>query len=614
MKKERYEKIEAEKFKSWDEFLTFHSQNTKETYLIKIGFNTVQLSLGFIQFLNKALPFIGDQFPVQDGKTVILTNDQFYFFQLSWLQRKGELNPVFLGGQYLLKTLRADRYDFSQSFKLGLIPGNNGKRYHNLRPIGRRDYTVTPRGEVANRLEKKPEYTQEEKKEYSQIQACTYIDARLLVDAFGFEKAREEKLYGLLTHINDALFSRLMLRDCGTVVRPFDFSNREEAVSKPSVFYTRSQFRLFVEKNAELRQKEKGANEVLARLRFNPFRTLVVICSDTLESRLMADHFAKELLQEFREFARRNQLQINPDFRIPIIFYLPHNLLGSRPKLSYYTPEMRAKDCAQCVVIEKNIRTRNEKFNSQHYEFLLGLHKITPETFLDRTQKGKLLALEMLTNGYARMLFRLLRPVDNPEDDTVCEGLFSQLLKRDLIKKNDFVIGDLIMVEEFGLAQKIIELTGSEKASLCFREYDEKLKACIAKPLEDYCLLKGNPRQIAFMGLETMLRKAAQQDRWGAIRLCVKEFPSISKSLLGELLFAACQQIKHAEAYFLLQKGADTTILVNQQTVLDYAKDQEDQVMLKLLADYSIEALRSERGVESPDVGGVGVVMGKGCN
>ncbi len=373
MQKKSSEKIDAREFTSWDKFLNFRTQQTNETYFIRIVFPTPQSANNFFQHLEKTLPIIGAEYPKRERNAVILSNDQFYCFQISWMQEKGELHSTFLSDQYLLKTLRADRFDFSLSCKSGLIPGSNGKRYHILRPKERTDYTLSPQGEITTRLEKKPSHTVEEKMDYSQIQSCTYIDAQLLVDAFGFSKVREGKLYGILTHKNDALFSRLLVRDYGTVARPFDFNNREEAVASPKVFYPRGKFGLFVEQNSQLRNKEGGTNEILARLRFNPYRTIVVICSDTLESRLLAYHFAQELLQEFREYAQRNHLKVNPNFKIPIIFYLPVNFFGWRPKLSFYTPKMRLSDCAQCSKIDKSIDSRHQKITAKDYEFLLGL-------------------------------------------------------------------------------------------------------------------------------------------------------------------------------------------------------------------------------------------------
>lgn len=559
MKKIQTEKLDATKLSSWDGFLNYRTQKTKETYFIRIEFSTSQLAGKYFEYLAKILPIVDADYPKRDNNVVILSNDQFYCFQISWMHVKGELHTDFLGDQYLLKTLRADRFDFSHSFKSGLIPAENGKRYHNLRPKQRGDYTISPQGEMSSRLEKKPSHSVEEKKEYSQIQSCTYIDAQLLVDAFGFSKVREGKLYGLLTHKNDALFSRLLVRDCGTVARPFDFNNREEAVASPKVFYSLGKFGLFVEQNAQLRNKEGGTNEILARLRFNPYRTLVVICADSLESRLLAYHFAQELQQEFRGYAQRNYLQVNTQYKIPILFYLPVNMLGWRPKLLFYTDKMRISDCAQCCKIDKNPESRHQKIIAKDFEFLLGLPKITTDIFLDRTRKGNLLALEMLTNGYARILFRLLRPLQNPSDNTFCNELFDQLLRRGLIKNNDFIIGDLIMIEEFVLAEKIIGATKSDKEKLVYREYNEKEDTYILRSLEDYLLLKGNPRQIAFMGLERMLRKAVEQKRWVAIRLCVKELSSINQSILDELLSAARQQEKYAEADFLLKKGAIPT-------------------------------------------------------
>lgn len=595
MKKEGHAKIDAKKFKSWDEFLKIRCRNTKKSFDIVTEFNDVQSSKKFFEYLKVSLPIITSQLPKIDGSTVVLASHQFYFFQISWMKDKGVFQPEFLGDQYLLKTLRADRYDFSSSFISGIIPGKDGSRYYKLRTNERGEFTLSPEGSVTARLDKKPANTTEEKKGFSQIQSCTYIDDRLLVDAFGFSKAREGKLYGVLTHKNDALFSRLMVTDCGTVVRPFDFASREEADASSVAFFPRSKFRLFVKKNTEILSAtaKKWTNEVLARLRFNPYRTLMVVCSDTLEARMLAYHSAQEMLQAFKEYAYRNHLKINPNYRIPIIFYLPANSFGYRPGLTFYSEDMRVRDCAECVRIYQNRKEGDLRLFNNDYEFLLGLPKIPEELFLRQTKKGNLFALEMLMRGYARMLFRLLRSVNNPSDNTVVEEIFEGLLGRGLIKENDFIIGDLVMIEEFDLAEKIIERTSSDKLKLYFREYNEAQNVFDAYPLDDYLLLKGNPKQIQFMGLERMLKKAAELKKWGAIRLCVKEFPSINKILLGELLFVACQQKKYAEVAFLLQRGADTTVQVDQETALEHARSIGDETMEGLIAQYSAEATKA---------------------
>lgn len=591
MQKEYYERLDATGIKSWDEFLHFRSQTSKETYFIAVEFSNQKSAEKYFRYLKGILPIIDERHPKVEGCTVTLSNNEFYFFQISWMQENGELHPGFLGDQYLLKTLRADQYDFSLAFKWGLIIGENGKRYHNLRPVQRRDFTLSPRREVTSRLEKKPDHTMEEKLGYSQIQSCTYIDAELLVDPFGFSKGRKEKLYGLLTHINDALISRSLLNDCGTMARPFDFANRESAIAERNPSYPRDKFGLFVEHNLQMRRKAKGTNEVLARLRFDPYRTLVVIVADTLESRCLAYQFAEELLLEFRKYAQRCGIKLNPNYKIPIIFYRPLNWLGNRPELLFYSLAMRKKDCEECCKIQKDTGLRNDKFQNKDYEYLLGLPKITDDILLGQTKKGNLLALEILRNGYVRMLFRLLRPVVNHNDNTLCNTLFDQLLRRGKINKNDFIIGDLILIEEFSLAAKIIVDTQSDKGELKFREYDESRDVYVVKSLEDYLLLKGNPRHIEFMGLEKMLRKAVEQKKWVTIRLCVKEFPAISKAFLGELLVGACLQQNPAEVDFLLKKGADVTVVVNQKTAMECAKELQDETILGLLGPYFKEAL-----------------------
>ncbi len=558
------------------------------------------------QHVQKILPFTALEYPQLELNTVVLTHEQFYCLQIQLMQEKGELQWEFLTDQYLMKTLRADQYDFTGSFKRGLIPGKEGRRFNNLRPSERGTYVITSEGEVVARVDKKPQYSPEQKKEHSQIQSNTFLDEKLLAEAFGFSKERNCKLYGLLTHLNDALISRLLIRDSGTVNRPFDFNDLQNAEHSAMFeketgkahFYSPSKFKEFKQHNLLVRSSDQGTNEVLARIRFNPYRSLIVICSDTFETRLLADYFARELMQEFRVYAESLGLSINPDFRIPIVYYLPtvsylpYNILSYRPRLRFYTDKMRETDKKECLRLYNNPSLRAQKFRDHDYEFLLGLPQITSKILLDEaTPSGKPLVLEMIFNCRTRVMSRLLRLVDNPSDNSVVDAVFDDLLRRNKIKKDDPIIANLISVEELDLAKKLIDHTKTDALKLSFT--CDCSSKCHFMPMDRHLKYYGNPRQIALLGLKSIVDDFELLYSWTIKKLCLKEFPSEYKEFSGKLLYKACNNKtykKHAEIKFLLEQYADRTFAIEGFTPIMCAADNQDWVVLSMFAQYTTDA------------------------
>lgn len=558
------------------------------------------------QYVQKILPFTGLEYPQLELNTVLLTHEQFYCLQIQLMHEKGELQWEFLTDQYLMKTLRADQYDFTSSFKRGLIPGKEGRRFNNLRPTERGTYVITSEGEVVARVDKKPQYSPEQKKEYSQIQSNTFLDEKLLAEAFGFSKERNRKLYGLLTHLNDALISRLLIKDSGTVNRPFDFNDVQNAEHSAmfekeagkSHFYPPSKFKEFKQHNLLVRSSDQGTNEVLARIRFNPYRSLIVICSDTFETRLLADYFARELMQEFRVYAEGLGLTINPEFRIPIVYYLPAvsylpcNILSYRPRLRFYTEKMRLTDKKECLRLYNNPSLRAQKFRDHDYEFILGLPEITSKILLDEaTPSGKPLVLEMIFNCRTRVMSRMLRPVDNPSDNSLVDAVFDDLLRRNKIKKDDPIIANLISVEELDLAKKLIDHTKTDALKLSFT--CDCSSKCHFMPMDRHLKYYGNPRQIALLGLKSIVDDFELLYSWSIKKLCLKEYPSECKELSGKLLYKASTHKtykKHAEIKFLLEQGADTTFAIEGFTPIMCAADNQDWVVLSMFAEYTTDA------------------------
>ncbi len=525
---------------------------------VTLQFKNTSISHSFLNFVIERLPLLNTEFPKVDGAAVHLTGEQFFYCQRLAMCEGGQLTTDYLE-DCLLKTLRADRFDFSYQFILGIIPGeNNSRRLHNLRPSQRKPFLIAPDGTIVSREEKQPMYSPKEKVGFSQAQSNTLLDPNALSRAFGFSRdQRNDKLYGIVTHTSDSLFTRLLTDDSGTVGRIFDFDSTDNALNSLSWLkerlYTTEQFEEFKKANKSARKANSRTNEVLARIRFNPYRSVVTICSDTLEARLLAYDFAQELLEHYRAYAEKNNIIVNPNFQIPIIFYIRKNKISGFFSQVYhdikqYTDQMRKSDEEESVRIYCDLEDRIEHYRKNNFEFLLGLPEITPEILLD-TCLGEPLAYVMLKNGYTRMLMRLLRP---PTEPSLRNKIFDALkaFSPRLFKQNDPIIAKLILAEQFDLAENLIQATGSKKFRI-----ESALDGY--QFLYQYLLHRGNPRQIHYMDLDNMLLCAARDHEWITVKLCLKEFTTINEKTLKELFLISANSRKYCESEFLYHKNSE---------------------------------------------------------
>ncbi|MBX9585685.1 MAG: hypothetical protein K2X50_00360 [Gammaproteobacteria bacterium] len=576
--------------------------------LLVFKFKDHQTAIAFFDFTYAILPIRNTEYPKINNNECILTDDQYSCCQFYAAQRSGELSPEMLGDQYFLKTLRADTLDYSYAFILGIMPGNAETKRQNLRFVNRGHFTVDPKGNATTRINKNPMYTPEQKKGFSQIQSCTFIDSKIISPAFGFTKERNRKLYGLMTHWNDARVNRMLVDDGGTVGHVFDATDSIEA--RRNRF---SAYEITEEKNGSLTQKKRSkkrcyspvelnefkahnlearpdnwkTNECLVRLRFNPYRSVVSICSDTLESRLLAYDFAQELLEYYADYAKKNGLELNKNFRIPIVFYLRKTptFMGVsahenftvghfKHDLRFYTEDMHLEDQKKACAIYNDSAQRHSHFLANDYEFLLGLETITPEMLLEEDGYGIPLACAMIRTGYVRMLGRLLRK-DN-EKKNLLVVVLAELIKRNFFVKNDRMISQLIMAEAFNIAEILIQETNSEKYALLVGD----------KKLSTHLINYGNPRQLNYMGFDKILIMAAERGAWVTIVLCVKEYPNMDKGLLGQLLCYACQRSQYKEAELLLKMGAYRSSEVSGLRAIQHTVENKDWAMVGIFSQF----------------------------
>lgn len=551
----------------------------KERNIVQFVFDDDRRAESFTDLLDQVLPLIGEEYPKMCDSTVLLTSDQLYFCSLYGMQIKEKVSVVTIGNHYYLKTLRADSFDFSHAFILGIIPGEKGRRLQNLRPADRGKYVVTSDQRVVSRFNKRSRHSEGKKKNYSQIQSVTLIDKDCMTKAFGFNHGRDKKLYGLLTHNKDLLINRLLPVDSGTYHRVFEFENigdaNRSAVKDKKNCYPSREIESFKTKIREKKHKDRRPNEVMARLRFNPYRSIVCISSDTLEARLLAVKFAEELLEEFKQYATRKGLAVNKKFSISIIFYIPpkqnKSVKSSEMNLLFYTSDMLVSDRAEASRIFNSPEESQQKYQNNDYEFLLGLSDISPSLFLTEVGAGVPLALHMLRQGYARTLMRALGKLG--------DEVFDLLLDRNLIKENDSVISELVFIEEFHLANKLLNRTGSSKDKLRYRNWSMKW----------YLIYYGNPRQINFYGMESVLTSAAYSNRWITIMLYLKEYPNIDQYRLSKILYESCSYGRHKETSILLKMSAHSSLGYLSTKPIRRAADSEDWGMVTLFADYETD-------------------------
>ncbi len=558
--------------------------------LLKLTFNDTQTAQAFFAFSQHTFPIINSEYPKIVNNEIILTDDQLFFCRLGAKLHTGDLSPDILT-DYFLKTLRADIEDYSDKFIKGIIPTQDGtRRLQNLRPSERQDFTILGDGSVRSReahaILEKPDHNN-----FTQNQSCTYLGSDALTPAFGFDKSREAKLYGILTHRNDLKLNRLLINDGGTIVRPFDATSKTDAEYKAKNLksnnnmrlYSQEEFTSFISENSKIRKYKINTNEVLARLRFNVYRAMICICADNLEARLLAKDFSEEILEAFSDYARSKGIKLNPKFKVPIIFYTINpkfNEHNNEPQhcIYLYTRLMRFHDKKTATQIYDNRLSRTAFISRNNFEFLLGLENISAKMLtdsassLDRTP----LAIRMMQCGHVRMLLRLIRPSRQShgqpphEQSTLSTTVFDTLIKKNRkLLNNDILVFYLIRAEAFEIATKILSSTNRQLELFPAVQYFGAV----------------NPRHLNYFGLEKNLRLAAELGHWVIVRLCLKEYSNIGQETVDFLFILACNNksgSSTSDIVFLLKKRKISlkTIKLALKNTLDNSDYKLSEIIL----------------------------------
>ena len=331
---------------------------------------------------------------------------------------KSETAPtVPLEEKYLLKSLRFDEYCFADQFFRMITPSATMQEKLPVRLFLKKAYTVTGLG-VFERAKKQPLFPKEQKTSFSKHCSTTLVTDRALPPLFGHSD-RNKKLVGVIISLKDALINRLFSNDCDSVGRPYDFDSKEEAdkyfeaqvlANEPKLFDNLEKF----ENAIATRKSGQGSayNEVLARLRWNlNGSSKIFIGSDTLEARLIAQEYARLLLNRLRQQAKENHLEWNEEYQVPICFYLP----GTSKHATDYDGVQQQNDIALATEIDRDLHEpgqRANKYETMNYEFLLAVPR--PHEIMQEKYKGQSLVQKILHEGYVHIVQNLLERANDP--------------------------------------------------------------------------------------------------------------------------------------------------------------------------------------------------------
>lgn len=331
---------------------------------------------------------------------------------------------------YLIKSLRGDHKNFIYKFTDQLLAIE--KKPHDLRPSTKRAYTVKGDG-VHLRETMQPQYSKEDKQGFSPIQSTSLVTEQVSPPAFyGLDPANLNKRVGVIIERKDALFNRMFIYDNGTINRPYDHDFKDDAIEyfntktkgdTPVLFASESAFSQALTSKANANKH----NEVLARIRWNTDGTSkIFIGSTTLEAKLLAVDYARIIHKRVELYSRLQHKFLHPNYEIEICYYLPKS---NTEHLSRFTVFDLLEAKASARYIADRAELRHEKYDSNNFEFLLGL---TPDSIIaalketpawNETSIFKLI----YSRGYKHILLSLIELCDTAffADDTLLKELMA---------------------------------------------------------------------------------------------------------------------------------------------------------------------------------------------
>jgi hypothetical protein len=410
--------------------------------------------------------------------------------------------PEHIGSHYAVKGLRANETHNTVDFFLdGILPMGD-HLYQDIRPPLKGKYTIYANG-IVKRKNKIPMYSQEVKRNYSQIQSMTFLNADASTeDPFG-SKNTNLPYIGVAISENDLLLNRLFIKDGvgHTVKRKVD-AETPEAAKK---IYSSLKENLVGVSKEEMKKFKRNentqVNEVLTRARWNPKSSKVVIFKNNFRSRIYAQDLARRI--EERLVQRK---EVGSDFQVPILFYLPQDNIRH---LAYYTDAMQQEDIKEAKRQYDNEGLRQENYTNNAYEFLLALErKDITNALLQNTPS---LLYLMLEAGYIAIAERLFFKCTEGDQARIIKNSQASCL----ITKQHITKGHLLKIAKMGHVDLCRKLMGDWRPPK-----DDFWLSCFERDI--------NPKVIKLIGYEKTLRMLAEAGYWDRIdRILEKIHPQL---------------------------------------------------------------------------------------
>lgn len=364
-----------------------------------------------------------------------LTNQQWVLLRQVVRKSAHQNKPTV---DFVIKSIRTDEFNYFRRF-IQMITEPNVK--YPLRQKSKKTYTVTGKG-VFKRAQitpdepinssvpiKQPQYTAGQKAGFSKAQSATLGLPDFYPRVFRFNK--QNKLVGVLfldLDENTLLSDRSYIYDSGTVARPYDFYDYQQAENYyrdkvGNSLFSKDQFTEF---KAAIKVNPKLYNEMLVRLHWTTNKnSQIFIGSDTLSARLWAQDYARVL----KKYLLDNHL-CDENYIIPICFYIPQD-----PHLNFrkYTIDEQRLDGLNARAIYFNKQLRQQKYKKVDYEILLAL---SSEELIKVFQEDRIM-LTILSQGHFHLIDSLIEKITSTSAMT--EQQLWQLLIQNLLtlKKKD---------------------------------------------------------------------------------------------------------------------------------------------------------------------------------
>src|SRR3990167_8025674 len=460
-------------------------------------------------------------------------------------------------GHYLIKSIRADSRDFFRLFVL--LSTRTPKQQHKfpLRTGEKGQFTVNGEN-VFERATKQPQYAESVKAPYSKATALSLVTAAVETPVFGHDRARQERLVGVMYNANNVLFTkRFYLYDGGTVGRPYDHPTREHAESyyDSKVQGRHGQSMLYGDlesfKGAIAKQENKGSyNEVLARVKWNlDDGDALFIATNNFESRLLAQDRARILKARLKEYANELGLVWDEAYEVPIYFYTP-----DQPKThqKQYDKQSQVRDREMAYAIVGYRKRREKKKRSGDFEFLLAVDN--PRQHYSDNEWERLIRT-LLDKKHYNILWSLLEKMPDLQGNFP----YSAFLQETMIASQSIQTAHHYLHAIFATpppSTKTLELLFAFYKSYSTGEI-EPLRA----------LLHANQDSIDQVLFEEFFVSAMRDKKWQLTAMLVDCIdPNLRDKLGRTVLFNAASHGHAAVVKALLAKGADPNIANNNQT------------------------------------------------